>query len=97
MAPLATQESVEGGKIPALTADPTWIIDPIDGTTNFVHAFPFSCVSIALAVDKKVVAGVIYDPYKDELFLGAEVRGGVVLLCRGREGSVRESLVSRRS
>jgi fructose-1,6-bisphosphatase/inositol monophosphatase family enzyme len=53
--PSARQESsAADGGIPALTAEPTWIIDPIDGTTNFVHGFPFSCVSIGLARDKEV-------------------------------------------
>lgn len=45
-----------------------WIIDPLDGTTNFAHAFPFFCVSIALELDGEVILGVIYDPMRDELF-----------------------------
>ncbi|CAK4773212.1 hypothetical protein LEN26_018229 [Aphanomyces euteiches] len=45
-----------------------WVVDPIDGTTNFVHARPASVVSIAVAYEGQVVAGVIYDPYRDELF-----------------------------
>lgn len=55
-----------------------WLIDPLDGTTNFAHAYPFFCVSIALEVDGKVVLGVIYDPIKDELFW-AEQGGGAWL------------------
>jgi len=82
------QESASGGGgIPALTQEVTWIIDPIDGTTNFVHGFPFSCVSIALASGGQVVAAIIYDPFKDELFLAAKVcwcepgeRRGLLLL-----------------
>ncbi|MCX5715635.1 MAG: inositol monophosphatase family protein [Candidatus Omnitrophica bacterium] len=45
-----------------------WIIDPLDGTTNFAHSFPFFCVSIALEKDGKVILGVIYDPMRKELF-----------------------------
>ena len=46
----------------------TWIVDPLDGTTNFLHGLPHFCVSIALAKDKEVIAGVIFDPVKDEVF-----------------------------
>lgn len=56
-------------------------MDPIDGTTNFVHAFPFSCVALALAVKKQVVVGVVYDPAKDELFLAAKGKGAY---CNGK-------------
>ena len=45
-----------------------WIIDPLDGTTNFAHGFPVFCVSIALEKDGVVVLGVVYDPTRDELF-----------------------------
>jgi myo-inositol-1(or 4)-monophosphatase len=45
-----------------------WIIDPLDGTTNFIHGFPVYCVSIALAVKGKVEQAVIYDPSRNDLF-----------------------------
>lgn len=45
-----------------------WFIDPLDGTTNFAHAYPFFCSSIALARDGEIVAAAVYDPIKDELF-----------------------------
>jgi myo-inositol-1(or 4)-monophosphatase len=45
-----------------------WFVDPLDGTTNFAHGYPFFCASVALAVDGQVVAGAVYDPLKDELF-----------------------------
>ena len=51
-----------------------WIIDPLDGTTNFAHTFPVFCVSIALERSGRVVLGVVYDPTRDELF--EAVRGG---------------------
>lgn len=52
-----------------------WIVDPIDGTTNFVHGFPMFCVSIAYAYNQEVVAGVIYDPLRDELFTAEKGKG----------------------
>ena len=53
----------------------TFIIDPIDGTANFVHHFRHSCTSIACAVDGEVVLGAVYDPYQDELFHAIRGRG----------------------
>lgn len=58
-----------------LTNTPTWIVDPVDGTTNFVHKFPFSCVSIALAIDKKVVVGIVYNPMMKEMFTAIRGQG----------------------
>lgn len=52
-----------------------WIIDPLDGTTNFAHAFPFFCVSIALEIDGRIEAGVVYDPMREELFVAARGKG----------------------
>jgi myo-inositol-1(or 4)-monophosphatase len=45
-----------------------WIIDPLDGTVNYAHAFPVYCVSIALEYEGSIVAGAVYDPERDELF-----------------------------
>ncbi len=50
-----------------LTDDPTWIVDPIDGTINFVHGFPFVAISIALLIKKEPVVGVIYNPILKEV------------------------------
>jgi myo-inositol-1(or 4)-monophosphatase len=58
--------------------DYVWIIDPIDGTTNFLHGFPHYCVSIALKNKNKLEVGVVYDPLRDELFT-AERGGGATL------------------
>lgn len=52
-----------------------WIVDPIDGTTNFVHKRPASVVSIAAAHHGQVVVAVIYDPYRDELFSSRKGNG----------------------
>lgn len=50
-----------------------WIVDPLDGTTNYAHGYPVFCVSIALENEGKIVLGVIYDPMREELF--STVRG----------------------
>lgn len=73
-----------------------WIVDPIDGTTNFVHHRPASVVSIACAHLGEVVVGVIYDPYRDELFTaqkgkGAFLNGQPVHV--SQEASISEALV----
>jgi myo-inositol-1(or 4)-monophosphatase len=52
-----------------------WFTDPLDGTTNFAHGYPFFCSSVAVAIDGKVVAGAVYDPVKDELFTGERGAG----------------------
>ncbi len=62
---------------PTAGKDPTrrWIVDPLDGTTNFLHGLPHWCVSIALEHKGEIVAGVILDPAKDELFLAEKGQG----------------------
>jgi myo-inositol-1(or 4)-monophosphatase len=55
-----------------------WFVDPLDGTTNFAHGYPFFCSSVALTVDGAPVAGAVYDPLKEELFT-AEKGGGAYL------------------
>lgn len=52
-----------------------WIIDPLDGTTNFIHGFPVYCVSIALAVRGKLEQAVVYDPTRNDLFTATKGRG----------------------
>eukprot|EP00271_Cylindrocystis_brebissonii_P008549 TRINITY_DN2292_c0_g1_i1.p1 TRINITY_DN2292_c0_g1~~TRINITY_DN2292_c0_g1_i1.p1 ORF type:complete len:271 (+),score=54.54 TRINITY_DN2292_c0_g1_i1:261-1073(+) len=59
----------------ALTEEPTWMVDPLDGTTNFVHMFPFVCVSIGLVVERQMVVGVVYNPVLQELFTAVRGRG----------------------
>lgn len=60
------------------SGDALWIVDPLDGTTNFAHAVPVFCVSIAFELQGAVAAGVIYDALRDELFT-AEAGGGAFL------------------
>jgi myo-inositol-1(or 4)-monophosphatase len=58
----------EGGVIEGTDKSHTWIIDPLDGTTNFMHGMPHFAISIALERDGKLAAGVVYNPITDELF-----------------------------
>jgi len=60
-----------------------WVIDPLDGTTNYAHDFPSYCVSIALEKDGKIILGVVYDPNLDELFTAEKGKGA--FLSKGRE------------
>jgi len=59
---LAEESGVQGDN------DTVWVIDPLDGTKNFLHGFPHYCVSIAVVVKGRIEHGVIYDPLRDELF-----------------------------
>ena len=59
-------------------SDHIWIIDPLDGTTNFIHGFPVYCVSIALAVKGRVEQAVVYDPTRNDLFTATRGRGAYV-------------------
>src|SRR5919106_1896513 len=56
-------------------AEYEWIIDPLDGTTNFIHGFPQYCISIAIRHRDAIAHGVIYDPIKNELFTASKGRG----------------------
>ena len=63
----------EGGNIGS--SDYLWIVDPLDGTVNYAHGFPFYCVSIALEIAGTRAVGVIYDPVRDELFCATQGGG----------------------
>lgn len=54
-----------------------WIVDPIDGTANFVHGFPFYCVSVGLEVEGELVVGVVFDPVRQEAFSAAKGQGSL--------------------
>jgi myo-inositol-1(or 4)-monophosphatase len=73
----------EGGEIKGTDGQHRWIIDPLDGTTNFLHGIPLFAVSIALQRGEEIVAGVIYNPISEELFV-AEKGGGAWLDDRHR-------------
>ncbi|MGB3114552.1 MAG: inositol monophosphatase family protein [Candidatus Omnitrophota bacterium] len=52
-----------------------WVIDPLDGTTNYAHSFPVFCVSIGVMLNDKVKLGVVYDPSREELFMAEDGKG----------------------
>lgn len=64
----------EGLKLDEGDSPYRWVIDPLDGTSNYVHGFPYYAVSIAVEEDGELLAGAIYDPNRDEMFAAA--RGG---------------------
>ena len=66
---------------PESTSACKWIIDPLDGTTNFAHGYPWFCVSIALEIQGQVQVGVVYHPMMDELFTAIRGQGAY---CNGR-------------
>ncbi len=55
-----------------------WIIDPIDGTANFLHGIPHFCISVGLEYNNEIISGIIYDPIKDEMFLAEKGNGSFV-------------------
>lgn len=57
---------------------PVWILDPVDGTTNLIHRYPASCISLGLAADHQVLAGIVYNPYYDELFFAVKGKGATL-------------------
>ena len=67
--------SEEVGKINNKDKENIWIIDPIDGTTNFLHGIPHFAISIALKTNNEIVSGLIYDPIKDEIFFAEKDNG----------------------
>lgn len=87
-----------------------WIIDPLDGTTNYAHGYPCFCTSVALELEEKIVVGAIYDPMLDELFTALQGKGAFLngeriavsaterltnaLICTGFPYDLRESPVN---
>lgn len=75
-----------------LTNDPTWIIDPVDGTLNFVHSFPYTCISIGFWVNKAANFGIVYNPVLDQMFtarkgMGAFLNGNPIKVS-GETGTI---------
>ncbi|KAF5352760.1 hypothetical protein D9756_006126 [Leucocoprinus leucothites] len=69
------EESYSQGARPPLTDEPTYCVDPIDGTTNFVHGFPYACISLGLIYKRRPILGVIYNPFLDHLYSGIKGQG----------------------
>jgi myo-inositol-1(or 4)-monophosphatase len=91
---LAEESGQEHG---AKDSEFVWIIDPLDGTTNFIHGFPVYCVSIALAVKGKIEQAVIYDPTRNDLFTATKGRGAFLndrRLRVSKRTRLQESLIS---
>ena len=65
----------ESGKIENKDKDKIWIIDPIDGTTNFLHGIPHFAISVALKVDNEIISALIHDPIKNEIFFAEKNNG----------------------
>ncbi|XP_049604715.1 inositol monophosphatase 1 [Syngnathus scovelli] len=90
------EESVAAGAPSIFTDEPTWIIDPIDGTTNFVHGFPFVSVSIGFTVKKEIEFGVVYSCIEDKMYTARKGKGafcnGLPIKVSGQE-DVSRSLV----
>ena len=70
----------EEGTGARLTSDYRWIVDPLDGTVNYTHAYPLFCVSIALEHKGKIILGVVYEPNHDELYVAEPGKGAT---CNG--------------
>jgi myo-inositol-1(or 4)-monophosphatase len=68
-------EETQAGGPPAVRAEFTWIVDPLDGTTNYVHHYPHYAVSVALAAGSQLLVGVVYDPVADKCFSAAAGQG----------------------
>lgn len=79
------EESVSAGKKCELTDNPTWIIDPIDGTNNFVHGNPCIAISIGLAVKKELLIGIVYNPIQERLYSAKKGQGAY---CNNEEVTV---------
>ena len=87
----------EGGRVEGSDKTHTWIVDPLDGTTNFLHGIPHFAISIALERDGEIVAGVVYDPTRNEMFTAEKGTGAYLndrrLRVSGRR-QIGEALIS---
>ena len=79
----------ERGEIPGVDKTHRWIVDPLDGTTNFLHSNPLFAVAIALEREGQIVAGLIYNPVMDEMFMAEKGKGAFLADKSGRDRRVR--------
>jgi myo-inositol-1(or 4)-monophosphatase len=87
---ILAEESGEAAMIGGKQSEWKWIIDPLDGTTNYAHGYPCFCVSIALEYRGVLEAGVVYDPMRDEMFAAERGRGATLNDRRIRVSNVDE-------
>ncbi|XP_018328562.1 inositol monophosphatase 2 [Agrilus planipennis] len=72
---IGEEESFTKNKINDLTDDPTWIVDPIDGTSNFVRKIPITCISVGLVIKRERIIGIVYNPFHGELYTAIRGEG----------------------
>ena len=87
---ILAEESGEVVLVSGKRSDWTWIIDPLDGTTNYAHGYPCFCVSIGLEYKGELEIGVVYDPMRDEMFAAERGRGATLNDRRIRVSSVEQ-------
>lgn len=91
------EEISANGDILSLTKYPTWIVDPVDGTTNFVSGLPLCCVSIGFCLDGKPLMGVVYAPMTDELYVAVvgygAFRNGTKIIPTKQDTPLKEAVV----
>ncbi len=75
---LTEETGLLGASAPGAAAETMWLVDPLDGTTNYCHAFPFFGVSVACMRAQQVVAGAVYCPISDEMFLAGLGQGALL-------------------
>ncbi|KAF8545574.1 carbohydrate phosphatase [Imleria badia] len=78
------EESASAGSLPELTDEPTFCMHPIDGITNFVHGFPFCCISLGLIYQKCPALGVVYNPFIEYQYTRIEGQGSYLALSTGQ-------------
>ena len=92
------EESTVDGKKVVFTENPVWIIDPIDGTTNFVHMFPYCSISIAFYVNKEAQIGIVFNPVTNELFSAIRGQGALLngrgIRCSGQTDLKRSQIIT---
>ena len=79
----------ERGEVPGADKTNRWIVDPLDGTTNFLHSNPLFAIAIALEREGQVVAGLIYNPIMDEMFMAEKGKGAFLADKSGRDRRLR--------
>ncbi|XP_011630544.1 inositol monophosphatase 2-like [Pogonomyrmex barbatus] len=93
---IAEEAAAKMLEMPELTDAPTWFIDPIDGTTNFIHSFPQFCISVGLMICKELVLGIIYNPMHSEFYSAIKGKGAFLNgkpICCSKVTELKEALI----